>query len=757
MGSANFADDDRTARRTFAVFARCPHSHARIDSIDVQRACRTPGVLGVWTGQDLDATIEGALPGAWPATGFRGGSRPALASDRVRHVGEAVAIVVAETAHIARDAADRVEVDYRPLPAVGDAHAALAPGAPLLHRDAPGNLALEWRTGDTDSVAAIFAAAPHVVEQRISIPRIAAVALEPRACTATWEKATGNLTLRAPLQAPHLARPLLARLLGLPEQRIRVVSSDTGGAFGSRMAIGPEEIAVCFTAMRIGRPVHWTAVRREAFHSDAQGRDHEIDVAIAFDHDYRIQALRFHSLANIGAYASSFAFALPAFLLSASLPGPYTVPVYSAGITLAYTNSVPVGPVRGAGRQEVCFAIERLIDRAALHFGIDAVELRRRNLDSSAVEGGIASRALEQAAKLAANSTVKALGRDDGNSNECWGAGFALHVDACAPGPGLALGGAAESIGLYGRAELRVHATGKVSVFTDTTEQGQGHESMLTRVVVDALGVAARDVAIEGGDTAMLPANAGTLLGRGAAVSAQAVRKACQAVIIQATQIAAHHFGVPVDAITVIGSTLHAGDGSARSLTLAELAQRAYGGGALPEDMDRSLAARVSFDPPGWSRTIGAHCAVVTVDAETGNTKLLRYIAIDDVGTVFDLDGVRGMLEGGIVHGIGQIIMERVAYDENGQLLTTSLMDYALPRLDSIPAFEVVPLPSGAEAAAGRELARSAGSAGAIAAPAAIANAIHAALAPLGVTHIDPPLTPARIWEAIQHARGDGP
>jgi carbon-monoxide dehydrogenase large subunit len=714
--------------------------------VDVSRARAIPGVIGVWTGEDLVGANVGNLPAFWSVDGLRAALRPPLANDFVRHVGEAVAIVVAESGHIERDAADRVEVEYSPIPATGDARAALARDAPLIHNGVPSNLALEWRAGQPNAVDAALAAAAHVVEQRIVIPRIAAIALEPRACTATYRAATGTLTLRAPLQAPHLARSQLARTLGLPEQRIRVLTGDVGGAFGSRLSLGPEEIAVCFAAMRSGRPVHWAGDRREAFHSDAQSRDAEILATLAFDADHRAVALRIRSMCNLGAYATSIAPALPTVMFTSALPGPYDIDAWDARVSVAYTNTVPAGAVRGAGRQEACFAIERVFDIAAGRFGINPVDLRRLSLSRDAGEADRLRMALDRAVQRADahNEQRRQHPRHDG-PRALVGTGYALYVDACAPAPDVAIG-PGRGIGLYGRAEVRVQPDGGVTVLTDGTDQGQNHAAMYARVVASVLGIAETGVSIESDDSTAMPAGAGTVLGRGAAIVSRAILEAAQDILAQAKRIAAQLLDAPESGIQFSGALFQAGQ---TTVSLADVASRAY---AASEDRAKhGLFARAEYDAEHWTRTSGAHCAIVRVDADTGNTELLLYIAIDDIGAIDDV-GVRDMLEGGIAQGIGQVLLERIAHDENGQLLTTSFMDYAVPRFDNIPVLEIHPLEEMADGASGTWNARSAGSAGAIAAPAAIANAIHAAVARFGVEHIDPPLTPARIWEAIHEA-----
>ncbi|MGH7502022.1 MAG: molybdopterin-dependent oxidoreductase [Longimicrobiales bacterium] len=809
-GRGAFADDDRSTRRVFAAFVRSPHAHARILAIDVRQALAIPGVAGAWTGRDLEQAGIRPIPAAsfvqfaqvgHSLQGLHAPDRMPLATDKVRHVGEPVAIVVAENEHVARDAADRIEVEYSALPAVGDAMAALLPGAPVIHDAAENNIAVEWATGDAGAVAAAFASAAHVVEQHITIPRTAAVPLEPRACTANYDPATRSLTLRSPTQVPHVQRMIQSAVLGIPESHVRIIAGDMGGAFGSRISPAPEDLAVCFASMQLGRPVHWAGNRREAFHTDGQGRDHVLDVVMALDSTHHIMALRLRSVANLGAWAGLLAPALPTIVLGEALAGPYAVPAVDARVTAVFTNTAPVDAVRGAGRQEACFALERLLDTAARQLGIEPEALRRRALENGtsagrgrAARGGATSSsgnassaaaraALERALEVAGVPRLRSEQQKLREQGRYMGIGIAVYTDAHAPGPGYAIAMAGAAIGLFGRAVVRVHPTGSVTVHSDAPGQGQDHETTFARIVTDVLGVDAGQVAVLSGDTAAAAASAGTFLGRGAGVSARAVRLAAGAVRTRAVQIAAHQFGVDDSQIEQKGTTFRVRGRSDCQMRIDEIARLAQAGAGLPDGVEHDLEAAASFDAAEWSRTTGVHIAIAEVDAETGNAALLRYVAVDDAGHVLEPQIVRGMLEGGIAHGIGQALMEQIVYDENGQLLTASLMDYALPRAHDMPAFDIRPQTgdrddvserdAGARSATGAKAAtaaspvtahavrtganpavRSAGSAGTIAAPAAVANAVLDALAPIGVTSIDLPLTPARIWEAIRLARG---
>jgi carbon-monoxide dehydrogenase large subunit len=763
-GRGRFTDDIRLPGTLHAVFVRSPHAHARIRGIDVSAARGHPGVVAVYTGRDLADGGVNPIPTGWLLEGLKPGERRALAVDRVRYVGEAVAVVIADSPYTARDAAELVEVDYEPLPAVAEVEAAAAPGAPTLYDDAPDNVAFRWTIGDRAATDAAFDGAVHVVRQRLVNQRLVAHAMEPRACLASFDPSTEDLTLWVTSQNPHVHRLIMgAFVLGIPEHKFRVIAPDVGGGFGSKIFIYPEEVAVSWASKALGRPVRWTAERRESFLTDCHGRDHVTDAEMAFDADGRIVGLRVRTLANLGANLSLFAPAVPTYLYGTLLSGQYAIPAIWCEVTGVFTNTTPVDAYRGAGRPEACYVVERLVDLGARELGLDPAEIRRRNFippDRFPYETPVAlvydsgnyAPALERALDRVDYDALRREQERLRGEGRYLGIGISTYIEACGLAPSKVVGSLGAQAGLFESGQVRVHPTGKVTVYTGAHSHGQGHETTFAQIVAEVLGAAVEDVEVVHGDTAQVAFGMGTYGSRSGAVGGTAVYMSARKVRKKARRIAAHLLEAAEEDIEVDGARYFVRGSPDRAKLFPELALAAYLAHDLPEGLEPGLEATSFYDPSNFTFPFGAHIAIVEVDPATGVVHLKRYIAVDDVGNVINPMIVDGMLHGGIAQGIAQALWEGAVYDEAGQLLTGSLMDYALPKADQLPSFEtdrtVTPSPVNPLGVKG------AGEAGAIAAPAAVVNAVMDALEPFGIRHLDMPLTPARIWQAIHGRTG---
>ncbi len=763
-GKGNYTDDIRLPGMTHAAFVRSPYAHARIRSIDFAEAAKQPGVIAVYIGKDLADGGVNPIPVGWLLDGLKMGERRALAIDRVRYVGEAVAMVIGENAHAARDGAELVDVSYEPLPAVADVARAVEPGAPQLYADAPRNICFEWSIGDATATDAALRGAAKVVRQRLVNNRLIPNAIEPRACVASWNAATQDMTLWVTSQNPHVHRLIMgAFVLGIPEHKFRVISPDVGGGFGSKIFVYPEEVAACFATKAVGRPVKWTAERRESFMTDAHGRDHVSDAELAVSADGKILGLRVHTLANLGACLSLFAPVVPTYLYGTLLSGQYTIPVIHCQVTGVFTNTVPLDALRGAGRPEATFVVERMIDLAALELGLDPAEIRRRNMVGAdqfpyqtpvalQYDSGSYEVALDLAMKRIDYTALRARQKQLRADGRYLGIGFSSYIEACGLAPSKIVGALGAQAGLYESGQVRVHPTGKVTVFTGCQSQGQGHETTYAQIVADELGLAVEDVEVVHGDTATIAFGMGTYGSRSGPVGGSALFLSAQKVKKKAMKIAAHQLEAAEEDMVAEGNRYHVKGSPDRFKTFQDMALGAYLAHNIPDGMEPGLDATTFFDPPNWTYPYGTHIAVVEVDAETGHVTLERYVAVDDVGNVINPMIVDGMLHGGIAHGVGQALWEEARYDENAQLITGSMMEYALPRADQLPSFEtertVTPSPSNPMGVKG------AGEAGAIASPAAISNAVLDALAPFGIRHLDMPYTAQKVWQAIQAAQG---
>ena len=767
-GQGTYTDDINRPHQLYAYILRSPHAHARVSGIDTTAAARAPGVAAIFTGKDMTADGVGGLPCGWQVHSKDGSPmaeppHPPLATDRVRHVGDPVAVVIAETLEQAREAADQIQVDWTEEPAVVDPGEALKPQAPQVFADVPGNLCYDWSLGDLAAVDAAFGRAARIVTLDLVNNRLVPNAMEPRAAIGEFDRATGDYTLYTTSQNPHVIRLLMgAFVLHIPEAKLRVVAPDVGGGFGSKIYHYAEEAIVTWAAGKVRRPVKWTAERSESFMSDAHGRDHITHVELALDAQAKFLGLKVSTIANMGAYLSTFAPCIPTYLYGTLLAGTYTTPAIYVETKAVFTHTVPVDAYRGAGRPEATFLLERIVDVAADELGIDPAELRRRNFipaDAFPYQTPVALQydsgdyytTLELAQKAADYAGFEARRRDALARGKLRGIGIATYIEACGIAPSAVVGSLGARAGLYESAAVRVHPTGSVSILTGSHAHGQGHETTFSQLVADRLGIPIDSVEIVHGDTAKIPYGMGTYGSRSLAVGGSAIVKAMDKVIAKGRKIAAHLLEA-AEADVEFADGKFSVAGTDRSTSFGEVALTAYVPHNYPEDLEPGLDETAFYDPKNFTYPSGAHIAEVEIDPETGHLTIVNFTASDDFGRIVNPLIVAGQVHGGLAQGIGQAVLEGCVYDkETGQLLTGSYNDYAMPRADDLPNFalstNVTPCthnPLGVKGC---------GEAGAIGAPAAITNAIVDALKPLGVRHFDMPATPERLWRVIQQHR----
>jgi carbon-monoxide dehydrogenase large subunit len=759
-GKGKYTDDISRPGQAYAVIVRSPYAHARILSVKTDMARNAPGVLAVYTGQDL-ASAGGVVPTCWLLPNLKTPAHPILAKDVVRHVGDGVAVVVAEDRYQARDAADLVEVDYEPLPAVADPRLAVADGAPLVHEDAPGNLAFDWTLGDEAKTAEAFAAAPHKVSVDLRNNRLIPHAVEPRAALAEWDDSKGELTLWMTTQNPHVHRLLMCLAsMGLPEHKIRVIAPEVGGGFGSKIHHYPDEAIVSWCAIKLCRPVKWTATRSETNLTDAHGRDHWSFAELALADDGKILGLRVSTHAAMGAYLSTFAPAVPTYLYGTLLSGQYDIPAIFVRTLGVFTHTTPVDAYRGAGRPEATFVVERLMDLGARELGLDPAELRRRNFVAPDAfpfqtqvalqyDSGNYAPAMDQALATAGYAALRAeqqKRRQEGG--KLLGIGISSFIEACGLAPSQVVGSLGAQAGLWESAKVRVHPTGTVAVYSGSSSHGQGHKTAFAQVVSDRLGIPYENVEIFQGDTQEVPFGMGTYGSRSAAVGGSAIVKAIDKVVAKGKKIAAALLEASEEEIVFENNQFFVKGVPARSKAWGEVVLEAYLSHKMPDSLEPGLEETAFYNPSNFTYPFGTHVAVVEIDTETGAVSLLRYVCVDDVGNVINPMIVDGQVHGGLAQGIGQALWEDAVYDGDGQLLTATMMDYALPRAHKLPNFEtgrtVTPCPHNPLGVKG------VGEAGAIASPAAVANAVIDALSHLGVRHLDMPYTSEKVWQAIQ-------
>ena len=766
-GQGTYTDDINRPGQAHACILRSPHAHAKINGIDAKAALAAPGVIAVFTGADIAADGLGGLPCGWQVTDRHGNpmvepAHPILVSDRVRHVGDQVAVVIAETRSQARDAADKIVVDYEPLAACVATGQAMAKGAPQVWDEAAGNLCYDWELGDADACREAFSKAAHVAKVELVNNRLIANAMEPRAAIGQFDRATGEYTLYTTSQNPHVIRLLMgAFVLQIPEHKLRVVAPDVGGGFGSKIYHYAEEAIVTWASKKVGRPVKWTAERSESFMSDAHGRDHVSQAELAIDADGKFLALKVDTTANMGAYLSTFAPCIPTYLYALLLAGVYTTPVVYCEVKAVFTNTVPVDAYRGAGRPEATYLLERIVDEAARVTGLDRLEIRRRNFiprdafphQTPVVvqyDSGDYQSTFDIALKQADYDGFEKRRQEAAAKGKLRGIGISTYIEACGIAPSAVVGSVGARAGLYESAVVRVNPTGSVSVFTGSHSHGQGHETTFAQLVSEQLGVPFDQIEIVHGDTNRIPFGMGTYGSRSLAVGGSALVKAMDKVIEKGKKIAAHIMEAAVEDIEFKDGSFTVA-GTDKAMALAEISGAAYVPHNYPiTELEPGLEEQAFYDPLNFTFPGGCHICEVEIDRDTGVVEVASFVAVDDVGRVINPMIVEGQVQGGIAQGIGQALYESCVYDENGQLLTGSYTDYNMPKADMVPSIKATTHntlcthnPLGVKGV---------GEVGAIGSPAAVMSAVLDAVGPLGIDHMDMPATPQKVWAAIRGA-----
>jgi carbon-monoxide dehydrogenase large subunit len=765
-GQGTYTDDINRPGQLYAFILRSPHANARIASLDTGAAAKGVGVAAVYTGKDMAADGIGGLPCGWQIHSKDGSpmhepAHPVLVVDRVRHVGDQVAVVIADTLAHARDAAELIEIDYVAEPAVTDASEALRSSAPLVWPEVPGNICYDWQIGDPAAIDAALSKAARVIKLDLINNRLVPNAMEPRAAIGDFDRATNEFTLFTTSQNPHVIRLLMgAFVLHIPEARLRVVAPDVGGAFGSKIYHYAEEAIVTWAAGKLKKPVKWTADRGESFMSDAHGRDHATHVELGVDKDGKFVALKVATVANMGAYLSTFATCVPTYLYATLLAGTYTTPLVYCEVKAVFTHTVPVDAYRGAGRPEATFLLERIVDLAADELGIDPAELRRRNfipVDAFPYQTPVALQydsgdyfsTLDLAVKAADYAGFEARRQEAARRGKLRGIGIATYIEACGIAPSAVVGSLGARAGLFESASVRVHPTGSVTILTGSHSHGQGHETTFAQLVADGLGIPMESIEIVHGDTAKIPYGMGTYGSRSLAVGGTAIIKAMDKIIAKGKKIAAHLLeAAEADIEFKDGNFTVAGTDRAKSI--AEVALTAYVPHNFPhDDLEPGLDETAFYDPKNFTFPSGAYIAEIEIDPDTGTLEICNFNASDDFGRIINPMIVAGQVHGGLAQGIGQALLEACVYDKaTGQLLTASYNDYTMPRAADLPSFA---LSTHVTLCAHNPLGvKGCGEAGAIGAPAAISNAIVDALKGLGVRHVEMPATPEKLWRTIQ-------
>ena len=761
-GTGTFTDDIRLPGMVHAAMLRSPHAHAKIRGIDTARAKAAPGVLAVYTAADTDGALK-PMPCAWllPNADLKIAEYPVMAKDTVHYVGDIVAVVVAQTAYQAYDAMDLIDVKYEPLKAVVDPQGALASGAPELHASVPGNQAFHWTVSGGDAAAAFSAPDVVVVKDHIVQQRLIPTAMEPRAAVAQWVAASQELTLWNTTQNPHIARFIGSIVTGVPEDKLRVVAPEVGGGFGSKIPQYPGEFIACFCAMKLHRPVKWTETRSENYVATTHGRDHVQDVEMCGTRDGKITGVRGTVYAGMGAYLSTAAPGIPTILHGLMLCGPYLIENVHEDVYGVYTNTTPVEAYRGAGRPEATYLLERLIDRFAAAIGKDPVEVRRINLipkfdNGHPVATGLSYDSGDYHANLdkaLAHVNYDALRREQAEARakgRYLGIGVCTYVEICGLGPSQVAGAIGFQGGLWESAIVRFHPSGKVNVFIGSKPHGQGEETTFAQIVASEVGVDVNDVKVMHGDTDKTPMGWGTYGSRTTAVSGAALAIAVRKIKDKAKALAAHLLEASVEDMDYADGRFFVKGAPSKAKTIQDIALMANVAWNMPAGMEAGLEASSFYDPPNFVYPFGTHVAVVEVDPHTGAVTLKRYVSVDDCGPQINPMIVEGQVHGGVVQGVAQALWEEAVYADNGQLLTGSLMDYAIPRADLLPDIEVLhtvtPSPHHPLGVKGI------GEAGTIASTCTVYNAVMDALRPLGVTDVRMPMTPERVWRAVQTA-----
>ena len=761
-GKGRYVDDINRPGQSYAYFVRSPHGHATIDKIDSSAAAAMPGVVAVLTGADAAADKIGAHVCGWTIHSKDGspmkvGAFPALAHGKALYVGDPVAVVIADTYAQAREAGEKVVVDYGVLPAVTDTATAAKPGQPQVHEFAANNTVYNWHIGDQAATEAAFAKAAHITKFDLVNNRLVANPMEPRAALGEYDSGTDTTTLYTTSQNPHVARLVLSAFQGIaPENKLRVIAPDVGGGFGSKIFIYNEETVCAWAAKKVDRAVKWTADRTEAFLTDAQGRDHVSHAELAMDANGKITGLRVHTIANLGAYPSTFWSVVPTYLYAILLSGQYNIPNIYAEVDAVYTNTVPVDAYRGAGRPEATFLIERIVELAARQLGRDPAEFRRANFITEfphqtpvilCYDAGDYGAALDKALEHADYKGVAARKAASAAKGKLRGVGFSAYIEACGLAPSAAVGSLGAGVGLWESAEVRVNPVGTVEILTGSHSHGQGHETTFAQLVSDRLGIPIENVSIVHGDTDKVQMGMGTYGSRSGAVGMSAIVKALDKIEAKAKKVAGHVLEASDTDIEFKDGKFTV-KGTDRSIDFGSVALQAYVAHKFNgQELEPGLKEGAFWDPTNFTFPAGVHICEVEIDPETGVTTVDRYTAVDDFGKLINPMIVHGQVHGGIAQGIGQALMEGARYNEDGQLVTASFMDYCMPRADNLPSFLVDTVET---ACPSNPLGiKGCGEAGAIASPPAVINAITDAV---GHEDVTMPATPQVVWRAAQRA-----
>ena len=762
-GNGRYTGDIDLRGQTYGYFVRSPYAHAVVGEVDTSEAQSMPGVVAVLTGKQVAEDELGGLPCGWMIHSKDGSEmkqplHPVMAATKVNYAGEPVALVVADSFDEAKNAAEHVSVDYEELPAV--VSTAAAQSGPDIYAEAPGNTCYQWELGEKAATDAAIEGAAHVTRYSLTNNRLIPNALEPRAAIADFNRGTEELTLYTTSQNPHLARLILTAFVQIaPEHKLRIIAPDVGGGFGSKIFVYSEETALAWASMKLGVAIKWTAERSESFLADAHGRDHVSEAELAMDEEGNFLALRVKTTANMGAYLSTFASAVPTYLYGTLLAGQYKTPNIYVEVDSVFTNTAPVDAYRGAGRPEATFLVERIVDLAAKELGVDPAELRRKNMIQPAdfpyqtpvaleYDIGDYEASLNKALEMADYAGFANRKADSEANGKLRGIGLSCYIEACGLAPSALAGALGAGVGLWESGEVRVNPTGSVTVLTGTHSHGQGHETTFAQLVASRFGISVDDVEVVHGDTGKMDFGLGTYGSRSLSVGGSALSVAADKVVEKGRKIAAHLLEGDVDNIDFEDGEFRLKE-SNRSKTFQEIAFAAYVPHDYPiEELEPGLAEKAFYDPVNFTYPAGTHICEVEIDPETGVTEITKFTAVDDFGTIINPMIVEGQVHGGVAQGIGQAMLEQCVYDESGQLQTGSFMDYCMPRADDLPNFTVgmtttvcTHNPVGAKGC---------GEAGAIGSPPAIINAITDAV---GVRDISMPATPEKIWRAIQEQR----
>jgi aerobic carbon-monoxide dehydrogenase large subunit len=766
-GKGRYTDDIQLPGMLHAYILRSPHAHARIKSIDTATASKMAGVVKIYTGKDFES-VNG-VPCGWQVnfkdgTTMREPKHPLLVVDKALHVGDGVALVIATDKYLAKDAADEIQINWEVLPAVTNPKEAMAANAPKVHDQFADNMSFDWQIGNPkEEVDAAMASAKHITKLDFSNNRLAPNAIEPRSYIGHYDPVYEKYTLYTSTQNPHLIRLLMcAFVLGIPEHKVRVVGPDVGGGFGSKIYHYVEEALVTLAAKDLGKSIKWTSDRSEAFLSDAHGRDHVSTAEMGFDADGKIVGLRIKTFANLGAYLSTFSTAVPTYLHGTLLQGLYTTPKIHLDMTCVFTHTTAVDAYRGAGRPEATYLLERLVEVGAHEMGIDPVELRLKNfippfdgVNQPGYQTNVALQydsgnyhaVLQRGVEMLDYENFKKEQAEARKKGKYLGVGFSTYIEACGIAPSAVVGSLGARAGLFESAQVRVQPTGKVSVYTGSHSHGQGHETTFAQVVADKLGIALSDVDIVHGDSDSVAFGMGTYGSRSLAVGGSAIVKSVEKILEKGAKIAAHKLECSENDLEYAGGKWTV-KGTDKSIGFGDVALTAYVPHVYPAGLEPGLDFSSFYDPANFTYPFGCHIVVVEVDGDTGKVTIKRVIAVDDVGNVINPMIVEGQIHGGLVQGIGQALLEGVQYDKNGQLVNGTFMDYAMPRADDFPMIETdrttTPCPHNPLGVKG------AGEAGAIGSTPAVVNAVMNALWHKGVRDLEMPLTPERVWRAMQ-------